>query len=124
MQHAWMALLVVAAPERLRDWLARAAAPAAEPATPDMARGHDAFLAHGCGACHAIRGTAALGTLGPDLTHVGGRFRCGGPLRNHAGHWPRGSPSPSTSSRATGCRRSASGRDKMGAIAAYLESLK
>jgi cytochrome c oxidase subunit 2 len=26
-----------------------------------------------CARCHAIRGTAAQGTVGPDLTHVGSR---------------------------------------------------
>ena len=31
----------------------------------------------GCGACHAVRGTAATGTIGPDLTHLGGRRSIG-----------------------------------------------
>ena len=31
------------------------------------------FLSKPCAACHTIRGTAATGTTGPDLTHVGGR---------------------------------------------------
>jgi cytochrome c oxidase subunit 2 len=35
------------------------------------------FLAAGCGACHAVRGTAAAGTLGPDLTHIGARRSVG-----------------------------------------------
>ena len=30
-------------------------------------------MAHGCGGCHTIRGTAAFGRLGPDLTHVASR---------------------------------------------------
>jgi cytochrome c oxidase subunit II len=34
-----------------------------------------AFFANGCGACHTIRGTEAVGVVvGPDLTHVGGRL--------------------------------------------------
>ena len=73
-QHARMALLVVAVPRNDFDaWLAREAAPAVPPATPEQTRGHDAFLANGCGGCHTVRGTAALGRLGPDLTHVGSR---------------------------------------------------
>lgn len=73
-QHARMALLVVAAPPaEFEGWLAREAAPAAPPTTPELTEGHDAFLAHGCGGCHTIRGTTALGLLGPDLTHVGSR---------------------------------------------------
>ena len=35
--------------------------------------GQTAFLANGCGACHSVRGSAADGRIGPDLTHVGGR---------------------------------------------------
>ncbi len=36
-------------------------------------RGLELFLRHGCGACHAIGGTPANGSIGPDLTLVGGR---------------------------------------------------
>jgi cytochrome c oxidase subunit 2 len=45
---------------------------------PLAARGRDAFLANGCAACHAVRGTPARGAIGPDLTHVGGRMSLGG----------------------------------------------
>ena len=39
---------------------------------------HEAvLLENGCGACHTIRGTSAGGTIGPDLTHVGGRATLG-----------------------------------------------
>jgi cytochrome c oxidase subunit 2 len=73
-QHARMALLVVAVPPaEFGAWLAREAGPAISPATPEQTRGHEAFLAQGCGGCHTVRGTAALGRLGPDLTHVGSR---------------------------------------------------
>ena len=40
-------------------------------------RGQSLFVAAGCGACHAVRGTAANGTIGPDLTHLGGRRSVG-----------------------------------------------
>lgn len=56
-------------------WLRQQAAPAAAPGAGSPAeRGRDVFLANGCGACHAVRGTAADGVIGPDLTHVGGRL--------------------------------------------------
>lgn len=45
-------------------------APASEPER----RGREQFLRSGCGSCHTIRGTAADGVIGPDLTHVGGRM--------------------------------------------------
>ena len=36
---------------------------------PRSAQAQDAFVAH-CGSCHTVRGTAAHGTLGPDLSHL------------------------------------------------------
>jgi len=72
--HAWMAMRVVARTQADHDaWLAREAAPAAEPATDMERRGQVLFLGAGCGACHAIRGTRANGTIGPDLSHIGSR---------------------------------------------------
>ncbi|HYG86636.1 MAG TPA: cytochrome c oxidase subunit II [Azospirillum sp.] len=73
-QHALMAFdVAVEAPERFDAWLAAQGRPAAEPADAFLAAGRDAFLMLGCGACHAVRGTPAAGTIGPDLTHVGSR---------------------------------------------------
>jgi cytochrome c oxidase subunit 2 len=72
--HAMMALEVVALPEaEFAAWLAAERAPAAEPADETGRKGRTLFLAGGCGACHAIRGTSAAGVVGPDLTRVGGR---------------------------------------------------
>ena len=48
--------------------------PALAPVSERAIRGRDAFLEHGCGACHRIRGTGADGIIGPDLTHVGSRM--------------------------------------------------
>ncbi|MCM2504881.1 c-type cytochrome [Aureimonas altamirensis] len=47
------------------------------PADAAGGAGQDAFMANGCGACHAVRGTQAEGGVGPDLTHVGGRSMLG-----------------------------------------------
>lgn len=86
-QHSWMAFYVVAVPEEeYRRWLASQAAPAKEPDGAFLRQGREAFFRGGCGACHTVRGTAARGTLGPDLTHVGGRRSiAAGRLDNHAG---------------------------------------
>lgn len=73
-QHAHMAFLVVAdEPADFRAWLRREAAPAVEPTDDATRSGLGAFLAESCAGCHAIRGTAATGTLGPDLTHLASR---------------------------------------------------
>jgi cytochrome c oxidase subunit II len=72
--HAFMSFHVVAMPRAEFDaWLAAEAGPAVQPSSPELQRGAELFIATGCGACHTIRGTAATGTIGPDLTHVGGR---------------------------------------------------
>ena len=71
--HAQMRLLVVAmAPREFEAWLRAQAAPARVDAAESAGRA--AFLANGCGACHTVRGTAANGRVGPDLTHVGSRL--------------------------------------------------
>lgn len=72
--HAQMAFRVrVVQPDVFAAYVAAQAAPAADRPDP----GRDAFLAHGCGACHAVRGTQALGGVGPDLTHLGSRTTIG-----------------------------------------------
>lgn len=72
--HALMAFQAVAMePDAFDAWLERERADAREP-SGDLARqGREVFMAQGCAACHSIRGTAANGRTGPDLTHVGGR---------------------------------------------------
>ena len=73
--HAHMRFLAVAMPRDDFDrWLQAQAAPAAEPPGALAQRGRAAFLGNGCGGCHAVRGTAAVGSVGPDLTHVGSRL--------------------------------------------------
>jgi cytochrome c oxidase subunit II len=72
--HALMAFFVVAAPEEeFAAWAARQREPAA---AARSAPGASLFEAD-CGACHAVRGTPAAGTRGPDLTHVAGRLTLG-----------------------------------------------
>lgn len=79
--HALMGLIVVAhSPEDFKRWRA-ARRPAGEGGP-----GLDLFLSSGCAACHTIRGTAANGLAGPDLTHVGSRRTLGaGILPNNPG---------------------------------------
>ena len=75
LQHAKMAFWVVAhEPPDFDAWLAKERGPSREADAPLLKRGREVFLASGCGACHAVRGTPAQGRIGPDLTHVGGRL--------------------------------------------------
>lgn len=67
-QHALMLVRVVAQERAAFDeWLARQAEPAA------AADGLAVFMERGCGKCHTVRGTAADGQRGPDLTHLASR---------------------------------------------------
>jgi cytochrome c oxidase subunit 2 len=82
-QHAQMALYVVAEDEaRFAAWRQHQLR-AAE--TTTSSEGRALFEAH-CGVCHTVRGTAADGTLGPDLTHIGSRMSiAAGMLPNNVG---------------------------------------
>jgi cytochrome c oxidase subunit 2 len=66
-QHAKMLLRVVAdTPSGFAQWRAHQLA---APASDAAAAGQAIFEDH-CGNCHAVRGTDANGTFGPDLSHL------------------------------------------------------
>jgi cytochrome c oxidase subunit 2 len=72
--HALMSFFVIAMPPAdFEAWLAHESRPAAAPIDEAETQGSALFVRSGCGACHTVRGTAASGTIGPDLTHVGSR---------------------------------------------------
>jgi cytochrome c oxidase subunit II len=74
LQHAHMAFAVFAdPPAKFTAWLANMAKPAPAPRTTDLKRGQQVFETSQCASCHTIRGTAAAGTVGPDLTHLASR---------------------------------------------------
>ena len=72
--HALMAILVIAQPEaEYRQWLADNAAAPAAPTDPEAIKGQRLFENGSCAGCHAVAGTAATATFGPDLSHFGSR---------------------------------------------------
>ena len=97
MQHAFMALYVVAAaPDEFHRWLDHEKHSAPEPATDADKHGRDVF-AENCAVCHPIRGFREDGKIGPDLTHVATRIDIGaGRLPNSRGNragWISDAPS-------------------------------
>jgi cytochrome c oxidase subunit 2 len=69
MQHAHMALHVIAqTPADYAGWEQGQVAAAVSP-SPDVLPGQQVFM-NRCSVCHAVRGTPAGGILGPDLTHL------------------------------------------------------
>lgn len=73
-QHARMDFLVIAEePTAFERWLSRRRAVAPAPSTQAAAEGERVFMREACAGCHTIRGTQAVGALGPDLTDFGAR---------------------------------------------------
>ena len=68
LQHANMVFYVIA-DEGFDGWVEDQAQNAAAVAT----EGEELFQESSCAGCHAIRGTEAEATLGPDLTHIASR---------------------------------------------------
>jgi cytochrome c oxidase subunit 2 len=74
LQHANMAFEVyVQRPAAYRAWLAGQRRTAAAPSSAAARAGETVFMSSQCASCHTIAGTAAQGTIGPDLTHVASR---------------------------------------------------
>jgi len=124
--HAKMAFYVIAeAPEAFAKWRDDQRRPALAVDDARLQQGRALFLTH-CAACHTVRGTAAQGVLGPDLTHVGGRHSlAAGILPNNAGtlaSWISGAQQlkPGNLMPSMGVFSG----DELRAVAAYLESLR
>jgi cytochrome c1 len=74
---------VIADSESTYDQWAVAQAHSAAPPIDSVSRLGAQVFVRSCGACHAVRGTNALGVLGPDLTHLATRQSIGaGVLHN------------------------------------------
>ena len=88
LQHANMAAFVVAEPPaQFAQWLETQSKAAAPPADPDALAGLHVFQKSACATCHAIRGSEALGQVGPDLTHIASRMTlAAGALGNTRGN--------------------------------------
>lgn len=73
--HARMNLVVIAMESaEFERWLASEARAYDASTAPDpVRRGQAAFFERGCHTCHTVRGTTAVGVLGPDLTHLSSR---------------------------------------------------
>jgi cytochrome c oxidase subunit 2 len=69
MEHAKMLLRVyVQTPEDFAAWVKNQQQPGVQ--DPAVAEGRRVFESQACISCHVVRGTAAQGRFGPDLTHL------------------------------------------------------
>ena len=125
-QHAHMALDVVAEPDDVFGrWLAARKQPAHEPASGSEIAGRDVFMTRQCVLCHSIRGTAAAGLVGPDLTHLASRGTIGaGTLPNTEDHLADWVVNPQAIKPGNPMPPSAMPSEQLQPLLAYLESLK
>ncbi|HWC10752.1 MAG TPA: cytochrome c oxidase subunit II, partial [Acidimicrobiales bacterium] len=127
LQHTLMGMVVVAEPaDRFNSWVAARRQPATEPGEATARRGAEVFLgAGGCASCHAVRGTAAVGTVGPDLTHFASRPTLGAaPVRNTPDNRAAWVADPHALKRGVAMPATQLGADDLDAVLAYLGSLR
>jgi cytochrome c oxidase subunit II len=75
-EHALMLIRVIVEPRaRFDQWVAAQQRPVAKQDT--AAHGREIFESNACVSCHAVKGTSARGTYGPDLTHLMSRETLG-----------------------------------------------
>jgi cytochrome c oxidase subunit 2 len=126
LQHAHMALWVIAEPEdQFRAWERQQLQPANAPDNPDTTRGQEVFLKHACILCHSIQGTPAAGQNGPDLTHFGGRISlAAGTLPNTKGNLAGWISDPQQIKPGNHMATIPLAPDELQSVIDYLESLK
>jgi cytochrome c oxidase subunit 2 len=74
LQHAHMALdVIVESPAQYAAWKAKSLQPAPAPQTAEQKLGYAITTGRRCAGCHAITGTPAYGSVGPDLTRIAAR---------------------------------------------------
>jgi cytochrome c oxidase subunit II len=126
LQHAHMAFMVVALEaEDFEVWVARRQAAAPEPETAELHLGRRVFFEAGCDNCHAIRGTAAEGRIGPDLSAIGSRRTIGaGTLVNNRGNLGGWTVNPQAIKPGNLMPRTFLEPNDLHALVSYMESLK
>src|SRR5437867_5712504 len=130
LSHANMRLRVIAEPQAQFDaWVQQQKADALAPTDPEAVRGQQILLKNQCIFCHTIRGTAAAGKVGPDLTHVAGRTTFAGATfdfdTQNLIQWVSDAPGMKPGAKmGRGIADYHLSTDDIRAIVAYLESLK
>jgi len=125
-EHAHMRFLVVAeSPAQFAAWRDHQLGSPAPPTDPLRQRGLDVFMNSRCSSCHAIAGTDAFGTVGPDLTHLASRKRLAmGTLDNDRAHLSRWISDPQSDKPGVQMPSTPLGADEQHALLSYLEGLR
>lgn len=123
-QHANMLLRVIAQePEEFKRWAAEQQQPAQENAQLSQAKAM--FESLSCMNCHTIRGTAAMGRFGPDLSHLMSRQTLGaGVLTNTTENLRAWVNDPQQSKPGCFMPSMKLTNEQLNQVVAYLQSLK
>jgi cytochrome c oxidase subunit 2 len=126
LQHAHMAFFLFAEPEReFEAWRRHQLQSATPPGDERQVDGLRVFLTGPCAGCHTVQGTAAGGSLGPDLTHFGGRATiAAGLLHNTPANLARWLADPQGLKPGNYMPPLQLARSDRDALVAYLEALK
>jgi Heme/copper-type cytochrome/quinol oxidases, subunit 2 len=126
MQHAKMALFVVAEPPAQFDaWMRAMRDSAHTPADTLANRGKEIFTTHSCVMCHSISGTTAASNAGPDLTHLASRRTiAAGTLPNSRGNLAGWILDPQTIKPGANMPPNQLSPAELNALLAYLQGLK
>src|SRR4051794_19763327 len=117
--------VVVDSAAQYQQWVAANLKVPAAPTAPDAQRGQQLFTTSACAGCHRVAGTSAVGTAGPDLTHLASRLTlAAGWLDNtpdELSHWLADTQTvkPGALMPDLGLRA-----DDVAALVAYLETLR
>jgi len=126
LQHAHMAFFVIAEEQTAFDaWMRLQRDSAVASSDAEVTAGQQVFLSKPCAACHAIRGTTAIGRTGPDLTHVGGRkYIAAGLFENTRGSLAAWIADPQTLKPGNNMPMVPLAAEELRSVSAYLASLK
>lgn len=125
-QHAHMRMLIVAQPPKeFAAWLDAQRNDAPPPATPSARLGQQVFLSSQCVMCHAIAGTNARATTGPDLSHIGShKTLAAGSFPNTRGYLAGWIANPQSMKPGVLMPPNALAPEQLNALIDYLEGLK
>jgi cytochrome c oxidase subunit II len=126
LQHSNMAAFVVAeSPAQFKQWMDAQRDTVSAPSDSDAVRGLAVFQKSSCTACHTIRGTSAVGRIGPDLTHLVSRMTiAGGSLENTRGNLAGWIANPQSIKPGNDMPTPPLRGTELQALVAYLETLK
>lgn len=126
MQHAWMAFdVTVESRQEFDAWWDGQLQAAPQPQDPVQQSGQSVFVNTECALCHAISGTEAYGTTGPDLSHIASRrLLAAGALANTPDNMRAWLSDPQRIKPGNLMPKVPLTTDELDALVAYLESLQ